>query len=119
VHLLPTKGGVCIIPFMGAYIRPIGAGKNMGAAPILPGAAMAPAHGFMPGIMVGIMPNWTGICCPALLGSGRRDCIPKERFPRLRLVGLPLLSPSFLPPAKLSSTSPASWIDAPAPPGGV
>ena len=119
MHLLPTKGGVCIIPFMGAYIRPIGAGKNMGAAPILPGAAMAPAHGFMPGIMAGIMPNWTGICCPALLGSGRRDCIPKERFPRLRLVGLPLLSPSFLPPAKLSSTSPASWIDAPAPPGGV
>ena len=88
-HLPPTKGGACIIPFMGAYIRPIGAGKNMGAAPMPPGAAMAPAHGFMPGIMAGIMPNWTGICCPALLGSGRRDCIPKERFPRLRLVGLP------------------------------
>ena len=56
-HLLPTKGGACIIPFMGAYIRPIGAGKNIGAAPMPPGAAMAPAHGFMAGIMVGIMPN--------------------------------------------------------------
>lgn len=118
-HLAPTKGGGCIIPFMGAYMRPIGAEKNMGAAPIPPGAAIMPPYGFMPGIMAGIMPNWTGICCPVLAGSGSRDCIPKERFPRLRLVGLPLLSVSFRPPAKLSSTSPASWIDAPPPPGGV
>ena len=93
-------------------MRPIGAGKNMGAGAIGAPPMAAPLQGAMPGKAC-IIPYWTGIC-PVLLFS-RLDCIPRDLFPRLTLVGLL----PFLPPAKLRSTSPASWIDPPQPPFAV